>query len=169
MKTRKILAQLIVIFTMALPTMVLAEQTIYLVRHAEKVASDNPDPDLTDVGHKRAEYFAEYFKDKGITHVYSTEFIRTYQTVKPAADALGLEVELYDPRKLKEFVASVIGKEGIYLIGGHSNVTPPTVNLFAGTSIPDLLDHQYDRIYKVVIGDDGKATMTISYSEPRTP
>lgn len=169
MKNIKILARIFVLFAFLMPSFAVAEQTIYLVRHAEKIKNDNPDPNLTDVGHKRAEYFAEYFKDKGIQHVYSTEYIRTFQTVKPTADALGLSVELYDPRKLKEFVATLKGKEGVYLIGGHSNVTPPTVNLFAGTSLADLKDHEYDRIYKVHIDDHGKATMTISYSEPRTP
>ena len=147
----------------------LADQTIWLVRHAEKAQDGTNDPDLTAKGQARATWFKNFFNDKNIAAVYSTSYKRTYNTVKPTADAKGLVINTYDPTKLDDLVKAVEEGGQDTLIGGHSNVTPPTVNAFMGTNLPDLEDHQYDRIYKVVITDDGQKYMEIMFSEPRTP
>ena len=61
---------------------------IYLVRHAEKAAGD--DPDLTVVGRARADILANELKQAGLTAIYSTDTRRTRQTALPIAKATGL-------------------------------------------------------------------------------
>ncbi len=58
---------------------------IYLIRHAEKVRTDKSDrdPDLNNKGFIRAENWKDYFFDKDISKIYSTNYKRTIRTVKP--------------------------------------------------------------------------------------
>jgi hypothetical protein len=58
----------------------------YLIRHAEKDRSTkDKDPELTDVGLKRAENWAKVFKNIPFDKVYSTDYRRTQQTAFPTA------------------------------------------------------------------------------------
>ena len=61
------------------------DRTIYLVRHAEKLAGD--DPSLTPEGAARAELLAETLGDAGIVRIYSTDYARTRGTAAPLAAA----------------------------------------------------------------------------------
>ena len=81
--------------------------TAYLVRHAEKVTSDEAmvvadprDPPLTEAGEARAETLADLLSNKGITAIYSSDYTRTRDTAEPLAATLGLDVQLYDPSDL---------------------------------------------------------------------
>ena len=42
------------------------------------------------------------------------------------------------------------------MIVGHSNTVPDLVKLLGGASVPEIADDEFDRLYKVIIGDDGK-------------
>ena len=52
---------------------------IYLIRHAEKVRTDKSDrdPDLNKNGFLRAINWKNYFSDKNISRIYSTNYKRT--------------------------------------------------------------------------------------------
>ena len=63
---------------------------IYAVRHAEKESGN--DPGLTEEGQARALALAEKLADIELTAIYATEYRRTQETVKPTADAKGLEI-----------------------------------------------------------------------------
>ena len=103
--------------------------TVFLVRHAEK-AEDSRDPELSRPGHARAAELAVLLGDRGIEHVHSTDFIRTRDTAGPVAATLG--VELYDPSDLPAFAARLGRDGGRHLVVGHSNTTPPLVELLGG-------------------------------------
>ena len=62
--------------------------TFYLIRHAEKIRLDKSEsnPDLNEKGLIRAEGWKAYFLDKGISKIYSTNYKRTFNTVKPFAN-----------------------------------------------------------------------------------
>ncbi|UTW58485.1 histidine phosphatase family protein [Kordiimonas sp. SCSIO 12603] len=142
------------------------DSTFYLVRHAEKQADHNPP--LTEAGVKRAKAIAEKLKGKKLNAVYSTDYTRTLQTAEPTAKQHKLDITKYDPRKLKDFAVELKNLEGTYLVVGHSNTTPYLASLLIGEKLPMLNEKQYDRVYIVHIDNDGKASLSMDYTEPRT-
>ena len=71
--------------------------TFYLIRHAEKVRTNKSDrdPALNEKGIIRALNWKEYFINKDISKIYSTNYKRTLETVKPIQEAIGLTAILY--------------------------------------------------------------------------
>src|SRR5262245_1875677 len=70
------------------------QTTVYIVRHAERAAGVN-NPPLTVEGTARAEALKDLLLDKNIGFIYSTDSLRTRSTAAPLADALGLQVIIY--------------------------------------------------------------------------
>lgn len=137
-----------------------SETVIYLLRHAETTdppyADNPPNPPLSEAGHARAAHLARMLENAGITHIYSTDYRRTKQTVQPLSEASGLPVEPYDPRDLGAFAARLRQIPGRHLVAGHSNTTPALVAALggaAGTPIDDA--REYDRLYILLMQPDG--------------
>jgi broad specificity phosphatase PhoE len=133
---------------------------VFLVRHAEKV-DDSRDPELSDEGRLRAAALAEVLEYSGIDRVLSTDYIRTRDTAAPVAKALGLTVELYDPRDLSGAADGLLAQGGRVLVVGHSNTTPDLVQALGGDPGPTLEDSDYDRLYMVTIHPDGTSTTVL--------
>tara|TARA_S200000501_G_scaffold230940_3_gene216590 strand:- start:683 stop:1177 length:495 start_codon:yes stop_codon:yes gene_type:complete len=113
----------------------------YLIRHAEKVRSDKTDsnPDLNEKGLLRAHNWKNYFSNKNISKIYSTNYKRTLNTIKPLALQNGLEALIYSASDIEynDFIKSNIGET--ILIVGHSNTIPGFVNKL-------INDNYYDQI-----------------------
>ncbi|GAB3447343.1 histidine phosphatase family protein [Massilia solisilvae] len=148
------------------PLAALAEPTaIYLVRHAEK-ADATKDPELTAEGQQRARNIATILRHAGITHVFSTPFVRTRATAQPLAQRNALAMETYDPRAPKALVDKVKSLNGAVLVVGHSNTVPELVRLFGGTPGADIADDEYDRLYQLVPAADGAVATVLLTSLP---
>lgn len=137
---------------------------VFLVRHAEK-ADDHPrDPGLTAQGVARTEALARMLKDAGITHVWSSDLRRTRSTAGPAAQAAGVELQLYDPsggEAEKALVDALLAAPGLHLVVGHSNTLPSLVRALGGDSRGEIADDEYDRLYIVTVGGDGSVASTL--------
>jgi broad specificity phosphatase PhoE len=135
--------------------------TIFLVRHAEKVAGGSADPVLTPAGSVRADELAYVLKHVKIDAIYSTPYVRTKQTVLPIAREKGLKVMLYKPREedfLKKVLQAFSG--GTVLIVGHSNTIPGLANELAGQSdFSDLDDATYDNLFIACVPLEGKTVI----------
>ena len=111
--------------------------TFYLIRHAEKIRVDKSEsnPDLNKKGLLRAEGWKNYFLDKGVSKIYSTNYKRTFNTVKPFANEKNIEIIFYSPSDIEydEFVKSNIGETT--LVVGHSDTIPGFVN--------ELIENEY--------------------------
>jgi phosphohistidine phosphatase SixA len=135
--------------------------TVFLVRHAEKLTTPGVrDPQLTEEGVERAEALARLLESAGVTHMYSSQFIRTKSTLAPLAEATGIEVIELDAGSMEEQVKLVQGlKPGsVAVIAGHSNTIPGMVSALGGHPVdlerhpqygPMLPDDVYDRLYHV--------------------
>ena len=126
----------------------------YLIRHAEKdtLNPKDPDPPLTDKGRKRAEKWAEIFKDIKFDAIYSTDFNRTRLTAEPSAKSNNLNIILYKPNDINidTFKSETKGKT--ILIVGHSNSTPKFTNNLLDKKIYKQLDESvYGNLYIVTI------------------
>lgn len=122
--------------------------TIYLIRHAEKDRSEGvgEDPELTEIGHARAQGWARVFREEPIDAVYSTNYQRTQQTAAPVAALFGLEVAIYEPNEIDPETFLEQHKGQHVLIVGHSNTTPMLVNRFIG-------QERYEQVADTVSGN----------------
>ncbi len=159
------LLSLLIVVCCAVPPLAQRQTTravVFLVRHAEKVDASR-DPQLSPQGAQRAAALAMLLRDSGIDHVHSTDFIRTRDTAGPVATMLGLgAVELYDPSDLPALRARLTRDGGRHLVVGHSNTTPPLVELLGGDAGPPIDEaSEYDRLYVVTIDNEGTVTTVL--------
>ena len=130
--------------------------TFYLIRHAEKVRTNKSDrdPALNKKGMIRAQNWKEYFINKDISKIYSTNYKRTLETVKPIQEAIGLTAILYSPSSIdyKDFISSNEGE--VVLIVGHSNTIPNFVNELINDQVYDQIDDlNNSNLYVVTLCD----------------
>ncbi|MEP6937582.1 MAG: histidine phosphatase family protein, partial [Chthoniobacterales bacterium] len=133
---------------------VVAQSTIFIVRHAEKApanitGSSAADPELSAAGRTRAEILARMLRDAGLTAVYATEYKRTQQTAAPAAKAAGVDVTVISANALDSLVAKLKQTHGNALVVGHSNTIPAIIK---GLDIRDsvsLSENDYDSLFLV--------------------
>jgi broad specificity phosphatase PhoE len=154
------------------PSAAQEETMIFLVRHAERAddgqMTGQEDPHLSEAGYARAQRLAEVLKDAGLTHLHSTDFIRTRETGEPTAEMAGLEIRLYDPRALDELAARLLATPGRHLVVGHSNSTPALVAALGGDPHGEIGHLEYDRLYLVTVGATGIDTVLLRFGEPET-
>ena len=135
--------------------------TIFLVRHAERANDGTNDPPISEDGKKRALKLAEVLSNSGVTAIYSTDYKRTITTVEPLAKTMNLEIKLYEAMKepeLKRIVEENRG--GAVVICGHSNTTPWSANVLAGTKLANFNDSDYGNILIVTILEGGLTSLT---------
>jgi 2,3-bisphosphoglycerate-dependent phosphoglycerate mutase len=136
-----------------------AQDTIFLVRHAER-ADTKPgasptmgaDPDLSEVGHARAASLAAALKDAKITAIYATEFKRTQQTAAPLAKALGLTVKIVTSKGPGPLVKQLKASKGNVLVVGHSNTVPEVIAGLGVTTPVTIDDTEFDNLFLVTTG-----------------
>ncbi|GHF00039.1 SixA phosphatase family protein [Thalassotalea profundi] len=137
--------------------------SIYLVRHAEKVANstvDKKNPPLTACGTKRSKQLAVILKQANIKKIYSTQTLRTEQTAAPLAKQLHLEVIPYSASDLASFAQQVKKAKTNTLIVGHSNTTPQLTALVANTPVKEITEAEYQMLYQVNFqGDNSQLTL----------
>ncbi len=130
------------------------KSTFYVVRHAEKV-DNSANPPLSELGQARAEDLKTALADKGISVIYSSNYIRTKTTAKPLADARGISIQIYAPSpadSMRVFIEKLKQMKGKnVLVVGHSNTTKYVVNgLFERDTLrADIADNDFDNLYVV--------------------
>ena len=132
--------------------------TFYLIRHAEKVRTDksDKDPKLNEYGMLRAIKCQEYFSDKNISKIYSTNYKRTLETVKPIQESSDIIPIIYSPSDIdyKNFIMS--NKIEVVLIVGHSNTIPDFVNGLISENVYSQIDDlNNSNLYVVNICESG--------------
>lgn len=140
-----------------------AAPAFVVVRHAEKSSDDARDPSLSETGKARAQALARLLADAPLAAAYATGYRRTQQTARPAADAHGVAVTLYDAQLPATALAArlrAVHAHGTVLIVGHSNTVPDIVAALSGQPVDAMSDEQYDLVYRVGTGSDGRTTLS---------
>ena len=132
------------------------ETIIYLVRHAEKdttVSGDNPP--LTQEGEERADLLHELLNKYDIKEIYSTEYDRNINTVKPLATAKDIKIKHYDWYDWQEVIDKIKNKKGIFVVCGHGdNLLPMIEYLNAEKPLSEIGHNDYENLFKVIIYKD---------------
>lgn len=140
--------------TLLMPALGTADTIVYVTRHGEK-ADTSKDPALSARGQARARTIATILKQAGITQVFATATVRAQQTAQPTAAQAGVAIQTYDGKgtpiadKLKTL-------SGNTLLVGHSNTIVDLVKQLGGTAEGPVPEEEFDRLYQVAIGADGK-------------
>lgn len=141
------------------PSMAMAD-TVYLVRHAEKLA-EGKDPALTVCGLARADALVTSLAGVKLAAVYATPYQRTRQTAAAVAKQQQLAVTDYDPRQVELLVTQLKAQTLPVLVVGHSNTVPELVAQLSGIAMAPLTEQDYDLLYQV------KLTAPVSVSISR--
>ena len=148
-----------------------AATTVILVRHAEKAAAPADDPGLTDAGQARARALAEIARDAGVTAIITTQFARTRETARLAAEAVGVtaEVARAGGAQHAQEVAGLIRAHagGVVLVVGHSNTVAAIIAALGAPQPPAICDGEYDNLYIMTMPASGPArVIRARYGEP---
>jgi phosphohistidine phosphatase SixA len=132
--------------------------TFILVRHAEKVSDGTKDPDLSPAGARRATALAQLLSKTSIDAIYSTDFVRTRNTIAPVAAEKKLDVKLYEAFKVEEVEKMLKTHAGTtILICGHSNNIPWIANLLIGKEqFRQYQENEYENLLIVSVVEKGK-------------
>ena len=141
--------------------------TIILVRHGEKAPAGASEVVLSAAGEARANELARILRDANITAIYATQYIRTQQTAKPLAEALGLKPQLvhvdtsnqeYEQNVVRDIREKHAGET--VLVVGH-NVTVDFILRELGAkerfNIPEA---EFDRLIICTIADGAPPKVT---------
>jgi broad specificity phosphatase PhoE len=123
-----------------------AQSTIFIVRHAEK-ADGSLDPDLSDLGKKRAKRLANVLKDANISKIFITELKRTRQTANPLAQLLGLTPQVVSSNNTTQLIAQLVASSGNVLVVGHSPTIPQVISGLGITTPIQILEGDYDNLF----------------------
>lgn len=124
---------------------------IVIVRHAEREPGD--DPPLNAAGVQRAQDLAAALRDVKFSAIITTQLIRTRDTAKPVAAALGLTPEIvtitldFDAH-VKALVDAVRKhRGGAVLIVNHSETVGEIIKALGGPPLPPICGHVYDHLF----------------------
>jgi len=136
--------------------------TVILVRHGEKADAPANDPALSEAGAARAKALLTIARDAGVTAVITTQFTRTRETARPAAEALGITPEVAraggSAAQHAQDVARMVQAHagGVVLVVGHSNTLPAIVAALGAPQPPPICDSEYDDLYVVTLTPNAK-------------
>jgi broad specificity phosphatase PhoE len=172
-RATRIAAIAMVMVVSSLSRMAAQTTTVILVRHAEKAATPPDDPPLTAAGEARARELWEALKDARVTAIITTQFARTRATAQPTATALGVTPDVVNAAGTNhpQDVAAAVRKHAgqTVLVVGHSNTVPSIIEALGATKPAAICDGEYDNLYIVTLGADGKAGVVRSKFGARAP
>ena len=142
---------------------------LVVVRHAEKgpKAEDDRKTPLSTEGKKRAEALVHVLGMLNVDVIYTSDYLRTKQTVQPLADSR--KIEPREQTNVDELLLEIRSKQRgkVVVIAGHSNTVPEIVAKLGGGDIGPMDDKQYDNLYIVVLRPTGEARLLkLRYGEP---
>jgi len=148
-----------VICAVVLPANLLAQGTIFVVRHAERSdttagapAMMATDPDLSEAGRTRAASLAAMLKDANVGAIFVTEFKRTQQTAAPLVKVLGITPVVVPAKDTAALVGRLKKVGANALVVGHSNTVPAIVTALGVATPVAVADTEYDNLFIVTLG-----------------
>ena len=144
------------------PAAAAAQQSIIIVRHAERQTGEGDDG-LSDAGRQRAERLATMLKDAGVTHIFVSDRRRTLETAQPLAKARNLSPSRIaipaqsrgkiDPSELQVratlLAISRLPRTAVVLVVGHSNTVPMFLTRLGHGAKLSIPDGEFDNLFVI--------------------
>lgn len=149
-------------------------QTVYLVRHAEKLATPgDPDPALTEAGEARAQALSQALRDAHPVLVLTSPMQRTILTAAPTADYHSAPSEAVSlggggAAHIAATVARVraLPQDAVVLIVGHSNTVPAIARALGYAEAADMPECEYDRMTRLTLDGEAVQAVVSRYGAP---
>lgn len=135
-------------------------QTIFIVRHAEKV-DESRDPELSAQGKKRAMSLANILRDADVKRIYVTEFQRTQMTAAPLAQLVKISSTSYAAKESRSLATQLNAADSNALVVGHSNTLLEILQGLGVQNAKAVADDEYDRLILVHLNKNATPTYTV--------
>jgi broad specificity phosphatase PhoE len=147
---------------LGLPGAVAAQQSIIIVRHAERQTGDGNES-LSEAGRHRAERLAAMLKDAGITHIFVSDRRRTLETAQPLARQHHLSAtpvavparprgKIEPPElQVRATMAAIarLPRASIVLVIGHSDTVPIFLRRLGHPAAVTIQENEFDNVFIV--------------------
>jgi phosphohistidine phosphatase SixA len=160
MKSKNIGKIVLSVFLASMFSLPAWSQTIFLVRHAEKV-DESRDPALSLLGQRRAVDLALHLRDAGVKKIYVSEFQRTQKTAEVLAAQIKVTAQILPAKDLEKLVAILKSETENVLVVGHSNTLPDILKALGVTNVTPIADHEYDRLVLLQLKKDAAPSMQV--------
>ncbi len=129
----------------------LAQQAVFLVRHAERQDQSTDSP-LSAAGRDRAARLATVLRDARITTILVTQFQRTAETAKPLADRLGLTMQKMTAADTGALAARVrsAGPTDRVLVVAHGDTLPVILKELGYPEAVTIGNDDWDNLFVLV-------------------
>jgi broad specificity phosphatase PhoE len=171
MKNVQFLSYLIALVATAAPTLCSAlsdtpkTTTVMVVRHAEKQdATDGSG--LTPAGEERARRLRDLSLEAGVSALFATQYRRTQATLRPLAEALGLDTVVIEARDTAALVAKILAEHrgDVVIVAGHSNTVPGIVAALGAPEPEAIAETEYGNLFIVTIpGTDPPTALRLKF------
>ena len=152
----------VLIALLFVPSAASAQQSIIIVRHAERQTGDGDDT-LSEAGRQRAERLASMLKDAGITHIFVSDLRRTLETAQPLARVRNLspsriaipaqgrgKISASELQVRATLLAiSKLPRTAVVLVVGHSNTVPMFLTRLGYGPSLTIGDTEFDNVFVV--------------------
>lgn len=137
-----------------LPLSCLAQRTIVVVRHADKIDNTH-DAALSPTGEAQAKRLAHVLQDLGISAIYTTQFQRTIQTATPLADLLKIKLLAYEQTDVDGVVGLIQRRHPneVVMVVGHRSTVPKILEKFGAREPVALGSSEYDSLFILTRGE----------------
>jgi len=149
-------------------------QTVYLVRHAEKVDA-SADPVLSEAGQVRAAALSAALAEAHPDHVFTSPLQRTILTATPTATFHSVTIEPvgFDGGAAGHVAAvaeriRALPDDAVVLVVGHSNTVPLIARALGYAEAADMPDCEYDRMTTLHLMGDMTHGQVTRYGPPTT-
>jgi broad specificity phosphatase PhoE len=128
------------------------------------------DPPLTVAGAVRAQALAATLAHANVRAIITTQLIRSRQTARPLADALGLApitvTRGVDIQQHAESIAAEVRRHRgqTVLVVGHGETVGPIIAALGGPPIAEVCLGEYSNLYTLVLDEKDRATRFIQSS-----
>lgn len=150
----------------------LADTTVYVVRHAEKVKKEGEkDPNLTAAGQARAKALAGALRSVPLAAIYTTKYKRNRQTVAPTEAQQSKKAVVYEAHDTDGLANRIVEQHRgkAVLVAGHSNTVPGMLKSLGVKTKLTLDEDDYDNLFVVRVDDAGRAHLVHLHFGVMTP
>ncbi|MEE9392393.1 MAG: nuclear transport factor 2 family protein [Planctomycetota bacterium] len=138
--------------------------TVILLRHAEKIIEKGErNPDLSELGKKRAANLTALLATAEINAVLASQFKRTQQTVQPCAQSHRLEVQVVKAQRPDLTVKKIQDEYegGCVVVAGHSNTVPAIAKALGVKEKIVLSEQDYGDVFIIRVDAAGTTMLRL--------